>query len=66
MAHGFFRRGRERGGDDVGGLTNRVFELARFWKVSPHEVLGLPLSQFYLWEEQAVRINDLEKEKADG
>jgi hypothetical protein len=52
--HGFFRG---RGG----GLTDRAFEVARFWRVSPSEVMALSLSEFDLWEEQALRIADLDK-----
>ena len=52
---GFFRAGQRR---DVGGLTDRVFEVAWFWKLDPADVLRLPLSRFDLYERQAERISE--------
>jgi len=37
--------------------------LAFFWKVSPNEILSLPLSRLLAWEQQAERIH---KEINDG
>lgn len=38
-----------------------MFDLARFWRVSPSEVMALPLPEFDLWEAQAIRIHGLER-----
>jgi hypothetical protein len=59
VVDGFFR------GRGV-GLADRVFELARFWRLSPREIEGLSLREFDLWEAQAIRINELEKEASNG
>lgn len=50
---GFFRGGRWRSADE---LTERAFDLAYFWKVSPAAILALPLEKFDLYERQAERI----------
>lgn len=50
---GFFRDGRWRSGDE---LTDRVFEVAYFWRASPATVLALTLPEYLLWERQAERL----------
>lgn len=42
------------------------FDVARFFGVSPQVVLDLPHSERELWTRQALRINQEEKEAADG
>ena len=50
---GFFRLGRWRSADDI---TDRVFEVAYFWRVSPAEIMALSLDEFSLYERQAERL----------
>jgi hypothetical protein len=50
---GFFRLGRWR---SVEELTDRVFEVAYFWRVNPAEIMTLPLDQYLLYERQAERL----------
>ena len=50
---GFFRGGRWRDGEE---LTDRVFEVAYFWRVDPASILALPLERFNLYERQAERL----------
>lgn len=49
----FFRAGRLRNADN---LTDRVFEVAYFWRVSPAEIMALSLEEFILYEQQAERL----------
>ena len=50
---GFFRGRRWR--NDV-ELTDRVFDVAYFWRVDPAVVMALPLDRFEMYERQAERI----------
>lgn len=37
-------------------LTDRVFEVAYFWRVDPANIMALPLERFDLYERQAERL----------
>lgn len=52
---GFFRSDRWLSGGDI---TERVFDLAYFWRVPPATILALSLEEFELYEAQALRIAD--------
>ena len=49
----FFREWRGR---DHGQFSDRVFDVAYFWRLNPKDVLCLPLDRFALYERQAERI----------
>lgn len=51
--HGFFQRGRW---GSVEQFTDRLFEVAYFWRVDPAVILSMPLDKFDLYERQAERI----------
>lgn len=52
--HGFFQRWRW--GDGVDRFTDRVFEVAWFWRLNPTAVMALNLERFDLYERQAERL----------
>jgi hypothetical protein len=56
---GFFQLGRRW--KSVGEFTDRVFEVAWFWQLDPAAVLRLPLDRFFLYERQAVRLTERNK-----
>lgn len=43
-----------------------MFEVARWWRLSPFEVESLPLSSFFELLAQALRIKEQEKRKSYG
>lgn len=47
-------------------LTERVFDLARFWRVSPKEIDALSIREFAEWQDNAIRIAEQQREAADG
>lgn len=50
---GFFH---ERRWGSVEEFTDRLFEVAYFWRLDPATLLSLPLDRFLLYERQAERI----------
>lgn len=42
---------------NVQALTDRLFEVAYFWRLAPAALMALPLSEFDLYEKQAERIH---------
>lgn len=44
-------------------FEERVFDLAYFWRMSPTEILALPMRRFLQFERHAVRI--AEKQRPD-
>lgn len=41
---------------NVQAFTDRVFDVAYFWRLAPAALMALPLSEFDLYEKQAERI----------
>ncbi|MEM5371360.1 hypothetical protein V4C53_35745 [Paraburkholderia azotifigens] len=44
-------------------FEERVFDLAYFWRVSPADIMALPMRRFLQYERQALRI--AEKQRPD-
>ena len=53
--NGFFREWRF---GSVDQFTDRVFEVAYFWRLDPVALLALPLERFALYERQAERLSE--------